>query len=50
VSSLIEIRPASATADSRFEIELNNGRRLRLPPSFDANAVKTLVVVLEATP
>jgi transposase len=50
VSSLIEIRPASATADSRFEIELNNGRRLRLPPSFDASAVKALVVVLEATP
>ena len=50
VSSLIEIRPASAAADSRFEIELNNGRRLRLPPTFDANALKALVVVLEATP
>ncbi len=37
VSSLVEIRPASVAPDSRFEIELNNGRRLRLPPTFDAN-------------
>jgi hypothetical protein len=50
VSSLIEVRPVSVTADNRFEIELNNGRRLRLPATFDANVVKTLVVVLEATP
>ena len=50
VSSLIEVRPASVAADDRFEIELNNGRRLRLPATFDANVVKTLVLVLEATP
>lgn len=50
VSSLVEIRPASVAPDTRFEIELNNGRRLRLPPTFDASAVKALVVVLEATP
>ena len=40
VSSLIEVRPMSVAADNRFEIELNNGRRLRLPVTFDANAVK----------
>jgi hypothetical protein len=50
VSSLVEVRPVSVAADSRFEIELNNGRRLRLPATFDANAVRALVVVLEATP
>jgi transposase len=50
MSSLIEVRPMSIAADNRFEIELNNGRRLRLPATFDANAVKALVVVLEATP
>jgi transposase-like protein len=50
VSSLIEVRPMSLAADNRFEIELNNGRRLRLPATFDANTVKALVVVLEATP
>jgi hypothetical protein len=50
VSSLIEVRPMSIAADNRFEIELNNGRRLRLPATFDANALKALVAVLEATP
>ncbi len=50
LSSLIEVRPVTVAADSRFEIELNNGRRLRLPPTFDANALKALVAVLEATP
>jgi hypothetical protein len=37
-------------ADNGFEIELNNGRRLRLPATFDANAAKKLVLVLEAMP
>jgi transposase-like protein len=51
VSSLVEVRPVSvAAADCRFEIELNNGRRLRLPATFDADAVKALVAVLEAAP
>jgi hypothetical protein len=40
----------SIAADNRFEIELSNGRRLRLPATFDANALKALVAVLEATP
>jgi len=50
VSSLVEVRPVNVAADSRFEIELNNGRRLRLPATFDPDAVKTLVAVLEAAP
>ena len=50
VSSLVEVRPVTAVVDDRFEIELNNGRRLRLPRAFDADAVKALVVVLEAAP
>lgn len=49
-SSLIEVRPVTVAADSRFEIELNNGRRLRLPPTFDPNALKALVAALEAAP
>jgi transposase-like protein len=49
-SSLIEVRPVAVAADSRFEIELNNGRRLRLPQTFDPNALKALVAVLEAAP
>jgi transposase len=50
VSSLIEVRPMGLAADNRFEIELNNGRGLRLSATFDANAVKALLVVLEAAP
>jgi transposase len=50
LSSLIEVSPVSVAAESRFEIELHNGRRLRFPATFDANAVKALVAVLEATP
>ena len=48
VSSLIEVRPLSVGGDSRFEIELNNGRRLRLPAVFEPDAVKALVAVLES--
>lgn len=36
-------------ADSRFEIELGNDRRLRVPATFDASALKALLAVLEAT-
>ncbi len=50
VSSLIEVRPLTAVVDDRFEIELNNGRRLRVPRAFEANAVKALVAALEAAP
>jgi hypothetical protein len=48
VSSLVEVRPVSVVRDDRIEIELNNGRRLRVPPRFDADAVKALVFALEA--
>ena len=50
VSSLIEVRPVTAAVDDRFEIELNNGRRLRVPRSFDPTALKALVPALEAAP
>lgn len=49
LSSIVEVRPAVATAESRFEIEFGNGRRLRVPAAFDASALKTLLAVLEAT-
>src|SRR5438477_8407160 len=38
VPALIEVHPRAAT-DDRFEIELG-GRRVRVPPSFDADALR----------
>jgi transposase len=51
VSSLIEVRPSTgAAAETRFEIELGNGRRLRVPAGFEPGVLKTLLAVLEASP
>jgi hypothetical protein len=44
----VAYRGPAVGADSRFEIELNNGRRLRVLATFDAAAVKAMVVVLAA--
>jgi len=32
--------------DDRFELELGSGRRLRIPPRFDAEALARLLAVL----
>ncbi len=48
-SSLVEVRPVTATQDLRFEIELGNGRRLRVPTVFDSTALKALLAIVEAT-
>jgi transposase len=49
LSSLVEVRaPAGAIADMRFEIELSNGRRVRVAAGFEPTALKTLLAVLEA--
>lgn len=45
--SFIEI--AANTADSRFELELGNGRRLRIPSDFPADALTRLLGVLEGS-
>lgn len=42
----MEVRPAPAAEESRFEIELGNGRRVRVPPIFDAAAMRSLLAVL----
>lgn len=47
VSSIVEVRPAPAE-ESRFEIELGNGRRVRVPVVFDATALRSLLSVLDA--
>jgi hypothetical protein len=48
-SSLVEIRPVGAGADARFEIELGNGRRVRVPAAFEPAALKTLLAVADAS-
>jgi|SRR3954469_8269745 transposase len=51
VSSLVEVRAPVITTviDQRFEIELINGRRVRVAVGFEPSALKTLLAVLEAT-
>jgi hypothetical protein len=45
VPALIEVH-ARPAADDRFEIELGD-RRVRVPPSFDADALRRLLAALE---
>jgi hypothetical protein len=47
LSSIVEVRPTAAAAEGRFEIELGNGRRLRVPPVFEGAALKALLAILE---
>lgn len=44
-SSLVVVRAAST--DARIEIELVDGKRLRVPSSFDADALRRIVATLE---
>jgi hypothetical protein len=46
---LVELRPAIAMTDGRFEVDLARGRRLRIPASFEAEALRRLLAVLEAS-
>jgi len=49
LSSLVEVRaPTGAAVDHRFEIELSNGRRVRVAAGFEPAALRTLLAVLEA--
>jgi hypothetical protein len=45
VPAFVEVR--SAGSDARFELELSNGRRLRVPVGFDAKALERLLAVLD---
>jgi len=37
----------AAPSDPRIEVELRNGRRLRVPSSFDSDALRRLLTALE---
>jgi transposase len=48
-SSVVEIHPTSKAArDISFEIELVNGRRVRVGPGFVPETLKVLLAVVEA--
>jgi transposase-like protein len=48
LASLVEVRAPVAAVDQRFEIELGNGRRVRVAGGFDAETLRALIAVLEA--
>jgi len=49
LASLVEVPAPVAAADDRcFEIELGNGRRVRVGSGFDAETLRSLIAVLEA--
>jgi hypothetical protein len=45
VPTFVEVR--SGNNDARFELELGNGRRIRVPERFDPKALEQLVAVLD---
>jgi len=45
---LIEVHPASADG-SAFELELSGGKRLRIPVTFEAESLESLLAVLART-
>jgi hypothetical protein len=47
--SMIEVvaGAGSGVGDARFELHIEGGRRLQIPPSFDAAALRRLLEVLE---
>jgi hypothetical protein len=44
-TGLLEIQVSPS--DARIELELRNGRRVRIPTGFDANGLRELLAVLE---
>lgn len=49
LSSLVEVSATAApVVDQRFEVELANGRRVRLGRDFDPASLRALITTLEA--
>jgi hypothetical protein len=46
---LVEVR-AARVMDGRFEIELPGGRQVRVPDSFDTEALRRLLTILDERP
>jgi transposase len=49
LSSLVEVSATAApVVDQRFEVELANGRRVRVGRDFDPASLRALIITLEA--
>jgi hypothetical protein len=48
MSSLVEVQPVGLAVEDRFEIELRDGRRVRVPAAFEPAALRALLTILEA--
>lgn len=46
---LVEVQ-SGPVADGRFEVDLPRGRRLRVPASFEAEALRHLLAILDEEP
>jgi hypothetical protein len=44
----VELPPATITSDLRFEVEVKNGRKVRVPATFHTDALARLLRVMEA--
>ena len=50
LARIVEVRPAvMAATDGRFEVRVVGGRSVRVPASFDGQALQRLLRVLEGT-
>lgn len=47
-SSIVELATSATASEPRFEVELKNGRRVRVPSTFDSSALKALLAILDA--
>lgn len=47
---LIELQPIVTASAATFELEIGNGRRLRIPAGFDVASLERLLEVLARTP
>lgn len=47
---LVEVKPTVLAATAEFELELGGGKRLRIPASFEAEALRRLLAVLTGAP
>jgi hypothetical protein len=45
----VEIAHRAIASSEKFEVQLDNGRRIIVPPSFDADALVRLMSIVGAT-
>jgi len=48
LSSIVELATSPIASAPHFEFELKNGRRVRVPATFESSALKALLEILDA--